>query len=44
QKMDAVKNKNIVQLDDDMASRWGPRVVELVQSISDALALVKAGN
>jgi len=39
-KMDAVVNKNIVQLDDDIASRWGPRVVELVKSISDALALV----
>ena len=44
QKMDAVVNKNIVQLDDDIASRWGPRVVELVKSISDALALVAAGN
>ena len=44
QKMDAVVNKNIVQLDDDVASRWGPRVVELVKSISDALALVEAGK
>lgn len=44
QKMDAVVNKSIVQLDDDIASRWGPRVVDLVKSISDALALVKAGK
>ena len=44
QKMDAIVNKNIVQLDDDVASRWGPRVVELVKSISDALALVEAGK
>lgn len=44
QKMDAVVNKHIVQLDDDIASRWGPRVVELVKSISDALALVSAGK
>ena len=44
QKMDAVVNKNIVQLDDDIASRWGPRVVELVKSISDALALAAAGK
>ena len=44
QKMDAVVNKSIVQLDDDVASRWGPRVVDLVKSISDALALVKAGK
>ncbi|NDD73121.1 MAG: ABC transporter substrate-binding protein, partial [Actinobacteria bacterium] len=44
QKMDAVVNKSIVQLDDDIASRWGPRVVDLVKSISDSLALVKAGK
>ena len=44
QQMDAVVNKTIVQLDDDIASRWGPRVVELVKSISDALALVAAGK
>lgn len=44
QKMNAVVNKTIVQLDDDIASRWGPRVVELVKSISDALALVAAGK
>lgn len=40
QKMSAVTNKNIVQLDDDIASRWGPRVVDLVTSIRDAVALV----
>ncbi len=44
QTMDAVVNKNVVQLDDDIASRWGPRVVELVKSISDALALVATSN
>lgn len=40
QKMSAVTNKNIVQLNDDIASRWGPRVVDLVTSIRDAVALV----
>lgn len=40
QKMSAVTNKSIVQLDDDIASRWGPRVVDLVTSIRDAVALV----
>lgn len=36
----AVKNGNVVPLDDDIASRWGPRVVEFVQAVS--AALVKA--
>ena len=40
----AVKLGNVIELDDDIASRWGPRVVELVKSISDALALVEAGK
>jgi len=44
QKMDAVVNKRIVQLDDDVASRWGPRVVELVTSIGKGLSLVEAGS
>ncbi|MFI5494288.1 ABC transporter substrate-binding protein [Actinoplanes sp. NPDC051859] len=34
----AVKNKQVVALDDDIASRWGPRVVDLVQSVADAVA------
>ncbi len=42
QKMDAVVKKNIVQLDDDIASRWGPRVIELVKSIGEAIAMVVA--
>jgi iron complex transport system substrate-binding protein len=44
QKMSAVMNKNIVQLDDDIASRWGPRVVDLVKSIREAIALVAANK
>ena len=44
QKMDAVKNKNIVELDDDIASRWGPRVVDLVKSIREAITLVAASK
>jgi len=36
----AVKNGNVVEIDDDIASRWGPRVVEFVQVVS--AALVKA--
>lgn len=41
-KLTAVKNGGIVELDDDIASRWGPRVVDLVQAISDAIR--KAGQ
>ncbi len=44
QKIGAVMNKNIVQLDDDIASRWGPRVVDLVKSIREAIALVAANK
>ena len=38
----AVKNGQIVALDDDIASRWGPRVVDLVRSSADAVAKVPA--
>lgn len=38
----AVKTGQIVALDDDIASRWGPRVVDLAQSIADAVAKVPA--
>lgn len=34
----AVKNNQIVVLDDDIASRWGPRVVDLVRAVADAVA------
>ncbi|GGQ70863.1 ABC transporter substrate-binding protein [Couchioplanes azureus] len=38
----AVKNKQIVALNDDVASRWGPRVVDLVQAVADAVAKAPA--
>ncbi|HSM45367.1 MAG TPA: ABC transporter substrate-binding protein [Acidimicrobiia bacterium] len=34
----AVDEGNIVELDADVASRWGPRIVEFARSISDSLA------
>ncbi|MFG1605598.1 ABC transporter substrate-binding protein [Actinoplanes sp. NPDC049265] len=34
----AVKTGKIVALDDDIASRWGPRVVDLMRSVADATA------
>jgi iron complex transport system substrate-binding protein len=40
--LSAVKNGNIVPLDDDLASRWGPRIVDLAKSIADAVT--KAGQ
>ena len=36
--IDAVKNGQIVELDDDVASRWGPRVVDLVEQFAAAVA------
>lgn len=38
----AVKSGNVIQLDDDIASRWGPRVVDLVRAITEAVAKVPA--
>jgi iron complex transport system substrate-binding protein len=38
----AVEQDRIVALDDDIASRWGPRIVDLVQSVADAVAKVPA--
>jgi iron complex transport system substrate-binding protein len=40
--LNAVKNGNVVELNDDLASRWGPRIVDLAKSI--AAAVTKAGE
>lgn len=40
--LSAVRDGHVVKLDDDVASRWGPRVVDLVQSIVDAVEKVPA--
>ncbi|MFP5255473.1 MAG: ABC transporter substrate-binding protein [Acidimicrobiia bacterium] len=34
----AVREGNVVALDDDVASRWGPRVVDLLEEIVEAVA------
>lgn len=41
----AVQNGNVFAMDDDVASRWGPRFVEYAQQVHDAVeqALVPAG-
>ena len=35
--MNAVLGNKIVELDDDVASRWGPRVVDLLATVADAI-------
>ena len=40
----AVSHGDVVAMDDDIASRWGPRLVDYVQAVSDALAKVPAGG
>ena len=39
----AVQNGNVIELDDDIASRWGPRVVEFFEAIAAAIATVPVG-
>jgi len=41
--MTSVKNGDIVELDSDVASRWGPRIVEFAQSIADGLEEYQRG-
>lgn len=40
--MTALKRGNVVALDDDIASRWGPRVVQLLQVVDEAAAKAAA--
>ncbi|MFA6574127.1 MAG: helical backbone metal receptor, partial [Nocardioides sp.] len=37
----AVQNDNIVTVDADISSRWGPRLPQLIESIAEAMASVK---
>ena len=39
--MAAVKDKHVILLSDDIASRWGPRVVDLLRTV---LAAVRGGQ
>lgn len=38
--LSAVQNGAVVELDDDIASRWGPRAVDLVRAIGGAVSAV----
>jgi len=40
--MSAVQQGDVVELDDDIASRWGPRIVDFLQAIVEATADVDA--
>ena len=37
----AVKDGHVVALDDDIASRWGPRIVDLLRTVSAAVTALK---
>ena len=39
----AVRHGGVVPLDDDVASRWGPRVAELLQQVADTLTAQAGG-
>ncbi len=36
--LSAVQNGNVIELSDDVASRWGPRIVDFAEAIATALA------
>ena len=38
--LSAVKDGRVIALDDDIASRWGPRVVDFLRIVADAVASV----
>ena len=38
----AVRRRGVIPLDDDVASRWGPRIVEYLRAIADAVSDVEA--
>jgi iron complex transport system substrate-binding protein len=40
--LQAVQEGRVVELDDDVASRWGPRVVDLLRTVADEVARVPA--
>jgi iron complex transport system substrate-binding protein len=40
--LSAIASKSVVELDDDVASRWGPRTVDFVKAIVDGVLTVTA--
>lgn len=41
-RLQALENGGVVELDDDIASRWGPRVVDLLRTVAQAVERVEA--
>lgn len=39
--VDAVEDGDVIEVDDDIASRWGPRIVDFVRIVSEAMASAK---
>ena len=42
--LDAVQQGGVIEMDDDIASRWGPRIVDYFQAVGDAVAAVAAAR
>jgi len=40
----AVRNSNVVELDDDVASRWGPRIVDFLEQVAVAVSAVEVAD
>ncbi len=40
----AVREGNIVEMDDDIASRWGPRIVDYLETVAAVVASVAPGD
>ncbi len=40
--LSAVQNGNVIEMNDDIASRWGPRIVEFLEVAGDAVAAIEA--
>jgi iron complex transport system substrate-binding protein len=40
--LSAIATNSVVELDDDVASRWGPRTVDFVKAIVDGVLTVTA--
>jgi iron complex transport system substrate-binding protein len=38
----AVQDGSVIEMDDDIASRWGPRIVDYLRAVADAVADVQA--
>ena len=42
--LSAVQDGRVVELSDDVASRWGPRVVDLLRAVADAMSAAEVAN